>query len=78
MKTINYYLAVDLDTELFKDDKGNQYTSKEVKELINKSLIRDISTKERLRVDLTMMAARLINEFNFDFTAARKFYETIS
>lgn len=78
MKKQRFYLAVDLDREIFKDDKGNEYTPEQTRQLINKSLIRDVNNPEKISVDLTMMAARLINEFNFDFEATRKYYDSVS
>jgi hypothetical protein len=77
MKTKTYYFAVNLDREIFKDEKGNEYTTEEVKDIVNKSIFRDIKDKVRIDVNMTMMAARLINEFNFDFAATRKFYNSI-
>ena len=63
------YLAVDLDREIFKDQEGREYTPGEVKKLIA-----EIGSP----FDLTAMAARLINQFDYDFKKAREFYETKS
>ncbi len=67
-----YYLAVDLDREIFIDDKTRkEFTPDEVRKLKDDSL-----HIEGLEVNTTMMAARLIYHFNYDFQQARDFYKS--
>lgn len=66
-----YYLSVDLDREIFKDESGKEYTTEQVKRMKEMTLMCDT-----LEVNTTMMAARLIYHFNYDFQQARDFYNT--
>jgi hypothetical protein len=59
----NFYLSADLDREIFQDESGNIYSVEQVKKLLQGG-----------GVDLTLLAQRLIQQFNYDFKDAREYY----
>lgn len=63
MTTKNFYLSADLDREIFQDEQGNIYSIEQVKKLLQGG-----------GIDLTLLAQRLINQFNFDFKQAKEYY----
>jgi len=68
---VNIYLSVDIDREIFKDEKGNEYTLPEAMKLLN-----DAAHIDTLSVNMTLMCQRLIQQFNGNFAEARKFYNS--
>lgn len=68
MAKTHWYFSVDLDREIFNDGSVKEYTPNEFKKFLE--------TADHTKVNMTLMTTRLITQFDYDFKAAREFYDS--
>jgi len=67
MKTKRISLSVDIDKEEFILGDGKRFTAGQIAKMLS----------EGRSMEMTVMAERLINQFEYDFEKAREFYKSL-